>query len=732
MSADAVTGPVGPSGPTGPAAAAPGRRTPARAGATAWAVARTRSLVSRPEGIALLIVTAVLYLVGLNSSEWANSFYSAAVQAGSQSWWAFLWGASDMAASITVDKPPMSIWVMALSVRLFGLSSWSILVPEALMGVATVWIVWRTVSRYAGRWPGFWAGVAMATTPVAVLMFRFNNPDALLLLLLTGAVAAGLRATEKGRLRWLVLAGVLVGFGFLTKQLQAFLVLPAIAVTYLAFGPRTALRRLWHGVIAMAAMVVAGGWWVALTVLIPSGSRPWIGGSQTDSFLELTFSYNGLGRITGDQIGSVGGGGGGGQMGPASGTVGILRLFGSELGGQASWLIPASLILAVAGLWALRRRPRTDMLRGALVSSLVWFLVTAVVFSYMSGIFHAYYTVALAAPIAMTAALGWAGLRQGEVAAPVRHIVEAGTVAVTVVWAVVLMRRSSAFAPWLVWVVAITGLVAVVALLMAARGISVGLLASRGGQAVAFSAAMVAMLAGPSAWALETASTAHTGSLVSAGPTTSGSTGGLGGGTRGGTGPGGGGQEGGSKGFGSTDGSGSDSGRGTGGSPSGGMAGGPGGGSSMSQLLDASQPSAELISLLQTDAADYTWVAATVGSNSAAGLQLAVGFSVMPVGGFNGSDPSPSLAQFQELVAEGRIHYWIGGSGFSGQNGGSDASSEIASWVEENFESVTVGDSTVYDLTQPTTDTSTGTSTTDGSTTTSTSTTIGTGATTES
>ena len=200
----------------------------------------------RPALLALLAVTAVLYLWGLGRSGWANSFYSAAAQAGSESWKAFFYGSSDAASSITVDKTPASLWVMGLSVRIFGLSSWSILVPQALMGVGAVGLLYATVKRWSGPVAGLIAGAVQALTPVAVLMFRFNNPDALLVLLLVAAAYATVRAIEKASLRWLMLAGALVGAGFLTKMLQALLVVPALAVVYLVAAPTTVRRRIGH------------------------------------------------------------------------------------------------------------------------------------------------------------------------------------------------------------------------------------------------------------------------------------------------------------------------------------------------------------------------------------------------------------------------------------------------------------------------------------------------------
>ncbi|HYA68624.1 MAG TPA: glycosyltransferase family 39 protein, partial [Acidimicrobiales bacterium] len=191
----------------------------------------------RPSLILLLAATALAYLWALGDSGWANSFYSAAVQAGTRSWKAFFFGSSDAANFITVDKPPAALWVMELTARAFGLNSWSILVPQALEGVATVGLVFLTVRRWFKPAAGLIAGMVVALTPVAALMFRYNNPDALLVLLLTGAVYATVRALERGTTRWLVLAGALVGTGFITKMMQAFVIVPALGLVYLLAGP---------------------------------------------------------------------------------------------------------------------------------------------------------------------------------------------------------------------------------------------------------------------------------------------------------------------------------------------------------------------------------------------------------------------------------------------------------------------------------------------------------------
>ena len=271
----------------------------------------------------------MLYLWSLSASGYANSFYSAAVQAGSQSWKAFLFGSLDAGNAITVDKPPASLWLMALSVRIFGLSSWSILAPQALLGVATVGVLYASVRRQrefaTGTHAGLLAGALLALTPVAALMFRFNNPDALLVFLLTAAAYATLRASERASGKWLVGAGVLVGFAFLTKMLQAFLVLPAFVLVYLIVAPTSLGRRIKHLLFALAAMIISLGWWVAIVELVPESWRPYIGGSETNSVLDLIFGYNGLARILGNGNGGPGNGGGGGGFGGEPRSPGCSR-----------------------------------------------------------------------------------------------------------------------------------------------------------------------------------------------------------------------------------------------------------------------------------------------------------------------------------------------------------------------------------------------------------------------
>ncbi|WP_138415332.1 ArnT family glycosyltransferase [Sinomonas gamaensis] len=632
---------------------------------------------NRLELAVTLVAIGVLYVWNLGASGWANAFYSAAAQAGSQNWEAFFFGSSDAGNSITVDKPPAALWVMDLSVRIFGLSSWSILVPEALMGVASAWVLYLAVRRAAfpatgsdraAHGAGLLAAVVLALTPIAALMFRFNNPDALLVLLMTAAGYATVRSIQDAKSRWLLAAGVLLGFGFLTKQLQVLLVVPGFGLAYLWAAPHSLGRRIAHLLGALVAMVAGAGWWIAAVMLTPASARPFIGGSQTNSILELTFGYNGFGRLNGDEVGSVGGGNGWGQPG-------LLRLFSNSFGGQIAWLLPAALILGAALLWVGRRAPRTDVVRGSVIAWGGWVLVTGLTFSLMQGIIHEYYSVALAPGIAALAGLGGGVLWQRRRLAFEACVLSAAIAAAGVMGAV-LLGRATGFVPWLPWVVVVAALA--IAVVVLAHGFGMPL--PRPAAPATACVALVATLAGPLAFTLQTVATPHSGAIVTAGPST-----GFGG-------PGGfraGAQFGGPNNF-----LGLQQGTPPQGAATGGFGGGRGG---FGGLLGASTPSAALIAALETDASKYTWAAAVVGSNNAAGYQLATQLPVMALGGFNGTDPSPTLAQFQELVKEGRIHYFIGASLMQG-NSGSETARQITQWVESNYEGQTIGGATVYAL----------------------------------
>ena len=674
--------------------------------------------------VALLMLAATfVFFWNLTASGYANEFYSAAAQAGSKNWEAFLWGSLDAGNAITVDKPPASIWLMALSVRLLGLSSFAILLPQALMGVVCTYLLYAIVRRVWGNAAGIVAGIVFITTPVAALMFRFNNPDALLILLMLSAAACVLRGLElpadrhgnRVRTRWYAVAGLLIGLGFLTKQFQVLLVLPGFGLAMLLLSPTTWPRRLLDAVVALGAMVVGAGWWVLLTVLVPSGSRPYFGGSQTDSFIELTFSYNGLGRLTGNETGSVIPGAsealGGGQSG-MWGETGLFRLWTSDFGDQITWLAPIAFAAIILGFIAATPAKKGQVYfgrfylgkrggevelntvarirRAQIVIFGTWLVVTWLVFSFMAGIFHAYYTVALSPAIAVLVAICGASLLVLR-DRPWMPGIAGLLVAMTSAWDMALILRSGSFV-WLGVCIGVIGVVAGLALCiigfwMQDRLSTTWPLTLKHGARGVAAIGIVALLAGPIVWTACAISTGHTGSIVTAGP------GGSMGGGPGGGGPGGNRAQDDADGT-AADGSSSES------VPGGGNGAMPDGGSG---LLGGTSANDSLVELLTQNASGYRWAAATTGSQNAASYQLASELPVMAIGGFNGSDPAPTLDEFKVYVAQGLIRYYIASGGMGGgmggtQMGGSSAASEIAEWVAQNYTAQTIGNTTVYDL----------------------------------
>ncbi len=602
----------------------------------------------RPAQLGVTLLAAILYVANLAVSGFANGYYSAAALAASQSWTAWFFGSIDAANFITVDKPPLATMLMGLSVRIFGLSSWSILLPEALCGIATVAILFAVVRRTSGPVAATIAGVVMAVMPVAVLIFRYNNPDALLTLLLVSGAWALVRGLEHGRIRWAVLSAVFVGLAFNTKLLQAYLVLPAFAFVWAVAAPGGIRKRIAGLAASVVAVIASSAWWVLAVELIPANARPFIGGSTTNSALELVLGYDGLGRI----FGMTGGGGRGGGF---SGTPGILRLFNAEFGGQIAWLLPFALVALVAGLVLRGRAPRTDIPRAGYLLWGLWLIGTGLVFSFMSGVIHSYYAVVLVPAIAALVGAGmvdmWALRSRSRLGGIPLAAAILGSAAVA--WA--LLERTPDFVPGLG--VAVLAIGAIAALLIAIP-------VEVGGRVrlAAVSIALVALLAGPMAYSMDTIASAHSGGDASAGPQVASTDGGPGG-MGGGPGSAGGGPDGQFAAVGAPPSSAAggtpptDTGT-VGQAPSGGTAGGGMGGGA----------DATLTSYLMANRGTATWIVAVSSANSAAPIELATGAPVMAMGGFTGSDPAPTLAELQSYVASGQLRYVIVGG--DGGNGG--------------------------------------------------------------
>ncbi|WP_073696212.1 glycosyltransferase family 39 protein [Mycobacterium sp. ST-F2] len=600
--------------------------------------------------LTLLAGTAVLYVWALGSSGWANSYYAAAAQAGTQNWEALLFGSFDAGNAITVDKPPAALWLMGLSGRLFGFSAFSMLLPQALMGAASVGMLYATVRRTSGAAAGLLAGLVLAVTPVAALMFRFNNPDALLVLLLISAAYCTVRAIQctdfSVSARWMALTGAIVGFAFLTKMLQAFLPVPGLAVAFLVAAPFGLGRRISALLISAVALVISAGWYIALVSLWPADARPYIAGSTDNSLLQLALGYNGIERITGGDRPAGGPGPGGGMRDNLffGGHAGITRLFGPSMGVEVSWLLPVALIGLVLLLWATRRAPRTDLVRAGVLLWGGWLLVTGAVFSFMDGTVHPYYNVALAPAVAALAGMTVAHLWQRRDKLSAR-LTLALLLVVTAGWAFTLLSRTPDWMPALRWVIAVVAVLAAVAIMVAKQ---------RSGRltAVVAGIAIAAALAGSASFTLYNVAAVH-----SSGP------GSMSGPPR----PGG-------------------------DSWPGGRPGGP----------HRDGPNAELENLIR--GTNNRWAAATVGSFQAGDLELSTGKSLMAIGGFSGGDNAPTLTQFQQYVEDGQIHYFIAGD-HKGPGGGPrrdrGSAAEITAWVTGHFAKLDVGGTTVYDLEAP-------------------------------
>jgi 4-amino-4-deoxy-L-arabinose transferase-like glycosyltransferase len=463
------------------------------------ALAATR--LPRPELSALIVLAAALNLWALSRNGWANDYYSAAVRSMSASWHNFLYASADPSGVMSVDKPPLALWIQSLSVRVFGYHPLSLLVPQALMGVASVALVYDLVRRRFGRVGGFVAGLALALTPITVAISRHNNPDALLVLCCVAALWFAARALEDGRTRWLVLAGVCVGLGFEAKMLIALAVVPAIAGAYLLIAPRGRLRALRQLLSGAVAMLLVGGSWPALVALTPAADRPWISGTSDNGILSLIFEYNGLGRVDG-QAGGPGGAGGGNVFG---GSAGPLRLLNSALGGQAGWLLGFAAVSALALLVATRLR-RLDARSGWLVLVGGAFATTAVVFSAASGIFHPYY-VSLLAPFA--AALVGAGAAQLLGRGTSARILAPLALAAGVATELAVLHRYPGQLSWLPGVM--------IAVCLLAAGALIALRSPRL-RLLALGVALAALLLAPSVWALDTLGHATSATFPEGGP----------------------------------------------------------------------------------------------------------------------------------------------------------------------------------------------------------------------
>ncbi len=676
---------------------------------------RLRSVpLPRPELAALLLLAGLLDLWALGQNDWANEYYSAAVRSMSGSWHNFIFGSFDAQGLMTVDKPPLALWVQALSVKAFGFNSLAILVPQALMGVASVALTYDLTRRRWGRAAGFLAGLVLALTPIAVAVSRHNNPDALLVLCCVAALWAFVRALEDGRTGWLVLAGVCVGLGFETKMGAALMVVPGIAAAWLWVAPRGRVAALRGLLAGGAAMVAVGLAWPLLVALTPAASRPWVAGTTDNSVFSLILEYNGFGRLDGQAGGPGGFGGGGG--GPFGGATGPLRLLNEALGGQAGWLLGLALVGGI-GIAVLSRLRRRDERTGWIVAVGGAFAVTAVAFSFASGIFHPYY-VSLLAPF--SAALIGATFAQARRGASGR-VLAAAALAGGAITELVVIGNSAGELSWLIPLVVIgVGAAAAAPLLFDLP---------RAWRTAALAGGIGVLLIAPAIWSLDTLGHATSGTFPAGGPESASMMGGPGGGMgRGGEGgssgmpgmggsqampemgqgmepPGFGGEGGGMPGFG-----GGEMVPGGGGMPEGletalpgmseGMEGGlpgmgampEGGGMPGGGAIGGSFGGADLSAVLDYTESHGGGTIAVESQSEAAPSIIESGAEVAGIGGFSGKETSVSVEWLEERIENGNVRWILSGGGMVGGLPG-DSRSGSESAIDQVVEACTAVES---------------------------------------
>lgn len=583
----------------------------------------------------LLIATGALYMFGAMHNGMANSYYAAAVQAASQNWTAWLFGSLDAANYVSIDKPPLATMIMGLSARLLGFSSFSMLLPSALAGVGSVWLLYSAVKRQFGFTSAIISAVTLMLTPVAALMFGFNNPDAILTFMLTASGYAFLRSLEGRRpLLWLGLAGLFTGLAFNTKMLQGLMVLPAMVIVYLIFAKPPIVTRFLHLMFAGVITTVSTLWWSVLVWLITYGNRPWVGSTNDNSIWSLIFGYNGFGRLLGGHGGGMDGGHGPGGTG-FGGQTGLFRIFNNDFGPNIAWL----LVLALAGggllLWILRKTPRTNRGRAAVIFWVLWLVVHIIIFSMTSGVIHPYYVVVMAPAIAALVGIGVPFLWGAYVRRKSYAWVLPMTIGMTVMTAMIILGYAGTMT-WLIWVVGALGLAGMIGLLVNLYS------PKRWLQNLAIITSVAACMIAPVVYTLSTVNVTHTGSIPTAGPSST---------------------------------------------------------AMQGSNNEKSQADSALVQYLLQNQNGATWLVAVDSANESAAIQLTSGQPVMAIGGFNGSDTPLTLEQFKQLVADGKLKYYAASS--RGHGGGPNGgNSEITNWIKKNGKVVNYGgsDVTLYEL----------------------------------
>lgn len=610
--------------------------------------------------ICIALLSAFLNIFNIWREQFANAYYTSAVTSMLQSWHNFFYASFDPAGYVTVDKPPVTFWVQTVFAYVFGVHGWSVILPQALAGVGSVLLMYVLVKPAFGKTAARLTSLIMACTPIAVAVSRTNNIDTLLVFALLLATWMLFRGIRNQKPAWVFGAFAMIGVGFNVKMLQAYMVVPAFYLFYLLAFKGEWKKKL--AILTAATVIMAGvsASWAVVVDTTAQENRPYIGGSKTNSVLELAFGYNGISRLTGNRggkgpgaapgqeqmqqagnnrpggIGPGGNGkqgpmpgsGGGGPQGPGrggafgTGQAGPLRLFQSELSGQISWLLPFVAFACVGLLADLRRRkPLTDK-QGETLFWLAWLLPSMAFFS-AAGFFHHYYLIMLVPPVAALAGAGWVALwnRYRDQEGWKMWLLPASLLAATAFELYILQPyREQIGMGWSIGI-GVAGIGLALVLFLAAKKQKLSSLAAMAG--------MLVLLVAPLYWAATPLLYGGNSALPQAGPN--------------------------QQGFGQRQ----------------GMGGG------MNSGINT-----KLLEYVTKNNTGEAYLFAAADSNSAAPYIIETGKAVMAMGGFGGGDPILTVEKLKQMVANKEVKYFLisAGSGSGGRGG----SNEVMEWIRAN------------------------------------------------
>ncbi|KAA6472997.1 glycosyltransferase family 39 protein [Bacillus swezeyi] len=619
--------------------------------------------IKKPDFILASILLAALILNTYNiwQDDAANQYYLAAVKSMTQNFHNFFYASFDPSGFVSVDKPPLVLWIQTIFAKIFGVHTWSVILPQALAGVGSVYLLYIMIKPRFGKGAARISALVMALTPIAAAVSRTNNIDSMLVFTLLFSTWCLMRAVKQGKLIWLLAAFGLVGLGFNMKMLQAFMVLPAFLLFYLIAAKAKWKKKIISAVLSLIVLTGIALSWAFVVDYTSADSRPYVGSSQTNSVLELAFGYNGTERLLGQTTGNMNGfrgdmqapggngssdghsqtqdgntpnggqgGPGGGKGGPGGGNggggqsmnmfgtgdAGPLRLFQSALSGQISWMLPFALfgLLGMIISWFRDRREKADEMKETLFWA-AWLVPVAGFFS-IAGFFHHYYLIMLAPPIAALSGIGWYAMyglykNQKDWAS---YLLPAAVLITAAFQVYILSGYTEQIGSAWMYVLAILGLGVTIALLMLKRSHPFGK------QLTIIS--LFILLLTPVYWSATPLLYGGNSVLPESGPQQKSSMGGRGGG------------------------------------------------------MFSSEVDEGLLSYLREQNTGEEYLFATLTTVTAAPYIIHADESVMALGGFNSTDPILTVGELKNLVKEGKVKYFL----ISDDSG----NSQLVSWIKEN------------------------------------------------